>query len=603
VSGIVVALRSDDGPIERRVIEHLTAPLTVCGPDAQQTWCDGSVGLGYARLRVGTRIDAQPLTLDGEAWIVADARIDDRHTLAAALGIRHDTTRSDAEMILHAYAKWGEACVNCLIGDFAFAIWDRRARRLFCARDHLGVRPLYYVDTRCWLLVSSSVMSLRAHPAVSDALNDSGVADFLLFGHNADPSSTTFRDIRQLKAAHTLNWSADEGCRVRRYWQLPTEEPRYQTDEECAAECRELLDTAIADRVRGERVAVMFSGGVDSVTVAARARRYCASHGDNGVRAFSFTHESMLPDCERRYAADAAAHLRITCDFYEAGNGEGWAFLGSRFTPEPLVQLLDSSALVDCLDDIAAHSRVVLSGEGPDNALVYEWRSYIDYLCRRRAFGRLASDALSFLRHHRRLPLWSTMTRSNAASEADGRSPIPPWMSPDLVKRLQLEDRWCDVMRPADSRHPVRPVAWFSLQIPLWQTMHNEWDPCYTGVALEFCYPFLDVRVLRFLLRVPVIPWCRGKHLLRYAFRENLPSAVRLRPKTPLPESIEVARIRRDGVPPIALSHRLEAYASLDANRSVIVDDARSAEGAVRLATFSQWLAHLDAQSAAAVLD
>jgi asparagine synthase (glutamine-hydrolysing) len=158
-------------------------------------------------------------------------------------------------------------------------------------------------------------------------------------------------------------------------------------------------------------------------------------------------------------------------------------------------------------------------------------------------------------------------------------------------------------MRAADSRHPVRPVAWFSLQIPLWQTMHNEWDPCYTGVALEFCYPFLDVRVLRFLLRVPVIPWCRGKHLLRYAFRENLPSAVRLRPKTPLPESIEVARIRRDGVPPIALSHRLEAYASLDANRSVIVDDARSAEGAVRLATFSQWLAHLDAQSAAAVLD
>jgi asparagine synthase (glutamine-hydrolysing) len=248
---------------------------------------------------------------------------------------------------------------------------------------------------------------------------------------------------------------------------------------------------------------------------------------------------------------------------------------------------------------MAAHSRIAFSGEGPDNALIYEWRRYLGHLWKRRELRRMGSDALSFLRHHRRVPLWSMMTRHRVNSANDDGAPIPQWMSADLVQRLRLEDRWRDVLRPADSHHPVRPAAWFSLQIPLWQAMHNECDPCYTGVPLEFSHPFLDVRVLRFLLQVPVIPWCRNKHLLRYAFRNDLPPAVRLRPKTPLPESFDLATIRRNGVPPLAHSSRLETYVSADTRGVVAVHDARSAEGALRLATFSHWLARLDSHNVA----
>jgi len=106
-----------------------------------------------------------------------------------------------------------------------------------------------------------------------------------------------------------------------------------------------------------------------------------------------------------------------------------------------------------------------------------------------------------------------------------------------------------------------------------------------------------------FLLSVPVIPWCRDKHLLRYTFRGDLPRSVRVRPKTPLPQSLDLASIRRGGVPPIVRSDRLEEYASLSADKPLTVDDAASAESTVRLATFSHWLAHLDSQNAATAPD
>ena len=222
--------------------------------------------------------------LDPQTWIVADARIDERDTPGVP----------DTELILQAFMKWGDRCVDHLLGDFAFAIWNGRARRLFCARDHLGVKPLYYVDRHPWLLISSDVDTLRRHPAVSEALDDFAVADFLLFGHKTDPAATTFRDIRRVPPAHVLTWSPDEGSRVRRYWELPVEEPVYRNEAEYLAELRALLDRAVADRLRGGRAGVFFSGGLDSAAVAVTARRQAASR--DAVRAFCFVHESLLGD-------------------------------------------------------------------------------------------------------------------------------------------------------------------------------------------------------------------------------------------------------------------------------------------------------------------
>ena len=106
-------------------------------------------------------------------------------------------------MILRAYCVWGEDCVAHLLGDFTFAMWDGPKRRLFCARDHLGVKPLFYAQIGQTVVISNTLDCVRLHPAVSRDLNDSAIADFLFFGANQQSDTTSFRDIRRLPSAHT----------------------------------------------------------------------------------------------------------------------------------------------------------------------------------------------------------------------------------------------------------------------------------------------------------------------------------------------------------------------------------------------------------------
>ena len=152
-----------------------------------------------------------------------------------------------------------------------------------------------------------------------------------------------------------------------------------------------------------------------------------------------------------------------------------------------------------------------------------------------------------------------TFLKPNARS-GDGlsRGPfIPPWLEP-LAGRVDLSERWRQVMRPATSRHPTRPAGYFSLHLPVWRAVFESFDPAYTRAPLEVRYPFLDVRLLRFLMRMPVIPWCREKYLIRYAFRRELPRMIRQRQKTPLRGSPYLEQMRRHGLPSIRKTPDLE---------------------------------------------
>jgi asparagine synthase (glutamine-hydrolysing) len=603
MSAVAAAIRTNGGPVAHGTIERLIA---ACAPAASLScgiWCEGQAALGQAApIDVTSVVPPKPVTLDGSDWIVADARIDDRETLAAALGVRSAANAPAAELILRAFAKWGSRCVEYLIGDFAFVIWTPRTRSLFCVRDHLGIKPLHYVASRKWLLVASGVNGLRQHPAVSDTLDDTAVADFLLFGHKADRSSTTFRDIRRLPPAHVLMWTANQGCRIQPYWALPIDAPVYRRRPEYSEELRALLTRAVTDRLGTGRVGIFFSGGIDSTTVAAVARASVSAALENPVRAFSFVYESVAEDNERQYAAAAAAHLGIPCHVFDATAAPGWGEENAPVTPEPLVESLHPVVRQRCFNEMAAHSALAFSGEGPDNALIYEWRSYLWHVWRTKQFGRLTSDAATYLLNRRRLPRWSSLFARGHAELTNGPSepPIPEWLSPDLVRNLHLKDRWRFVMRPPISKHPIRPAAYFSFDIPLWDSVFDGWHPSYTGAPLEIRHPYLDLRIVRFLLALPVIPWCRDKHILRCAFSNDLPSVIRRRPKTPLPASIDLARIRRDGMPTVVRSCGLDAYAPASRLKALSIDDPVQAEAFVRLATFSRWLARLDTARAAA---
>jgi asparagine synthase (glutamine-hydrolysing) len=183
MSGIVGVLNRDRAPVDRDVLQRMTHAMIRRGPDAQHIWVNGSVGLGHAALftTLEAERENQPTTLDGQVWITADARIDEwdhLRSMLSAKGRQIPDTVTDVELILHAYHVWGEDCVDHLIGDFSFAIWDARQQKLFCARDHMGVKPFYYFLSDKLFIFASDVGALLAMPEVPRRLNEARIADF-----------------------------------------------------------------------------------------------------------------------------------------------------------------------------------------------------------------------------------------------------------------------------------------------------------------------------------------------------------------------------------------------------------------------------------------
>jgi asparagine synthase (glutamine-hydrolysing) len=594
LSGILCLLRTDGAPIEPRLFREPSAALALRGPDRDAHWSEGPLALRHTLLRTGpgSDFDRQPLTLDQLTWIVADARVDARDELTARLEADADLDRaSDAELILRAYAKWGHGLVDHLLGDYAFVIWDSAAKELFCARDHLGVKPLYYANAGPWLVVSNAIECVRDHPDVSDRLNDLAIADFLLFGFNLDPAATAFRDVGRLPPAHTLTW-ASSALVVRRYWTLPIDEPVYfRRSEDYIDRFKELRRQAISDRLRTDRISVFMSGGIDSPSLAAAAADLLGqSSVRDPVRAFTFINDSSVPDPERHYAAMAAEHLGLPIHYYETSDRMGWDTPPDQATPEPSASLSGRVTERGCYAAMAGHSRTAFYGEGPDNALLYEWKPYLTYLMRQRHWNRLLADAAGFVAHHRRVPLLPSLPRLIRTRRGrDEPARFPEWLSPDLVRRLGLLDRWREATAPTDSLHPVRPIAYGSLRSPIWQSVFETLEPSCTGSSLEVRHPYLDTRLLRFLLRVPVVPWCRQKHLLRRAARGVLPEPLLRRPKTPLANNPDHARVRRYGLPRVQPSEALAGYGSAD-TLSAARPTSTSLEADLRFVALSYWL-------------
>lgn len=344
MSGIVGIVHFDGVPIDRHRLEQMTASLAFRGPDAQETWIDRNVGFGHTLLKTTdeSEHEHQPFTLDGKLWIVADARVDARRYLVPQLRAHgHENLSPDAtdvELILRSYQTWGEDCVEHLLGDFAFAIWDSSRQRLFCARDHLGVKPFFYARIGETLIFSNTLDCVRQHPTVSGRLNDLAIADFLLFDLNQDPATTTFADVQRIPPAHWATWSTDV-TELRRYWTLPIDEPVYfRDDEDYIDRFSELLEQAVDDRLRTKKVGVFMSGGLDSPALAATASRIlCWRSTDSEVRAFTTVIDGFDGN-ERYYAKLVADRLHIPIHFQDLTGraiDPNWAKTDVR-TPEPI---------------------------------------------------------------------------------------------------------------------------------------------------------------------------------------------------------------------------------------------------------------------------
>ncbi len=597
MSGIVGIVNLDGAPVDRRLLTRMTDHLAVRGPDAQNMWLEGSVGFGHTMLRTTweSEREHQPFSLDGQVRITADARIDDRETLVAKLkskGQEVVSSAPDVELILHAYHAWEERCVEHLLGDFAFAIWDGRVGRVFCARDHLGVKPFYYSQTGQSFVFSNTLDCVRRHPNVSSKLNELAVADFLLFEVNQDAATTIYSDIQRIAPAHSLTVSKDD-CVSRRYWSMPIDEPvYYKRNSDYVDRFRELLTLAVRDRARTPWIGVFLSGGLDSSSLAATACRL--SDRRPAVEAFAAVFDRLIPDETRYYSGLVADHLGIPIHYGVRDNESldpQWERRPLR-TPEPITA--HSVRLAQRLDQyrsLAEHGRVFFYGEGPDNALTYEWRSHLAYLARGRRWTRLIRDTFQHAIAHRRiLPVSAILSnRKRSAGEAS-KAGFPPWLDDAFASRTNARDRWETMRSSADSPHPVRPVGFQSFASPLWQRMFESVDPGFTEAPVEYRHPYVDLRLLRYMLSVPSLPWCRRKYLMRQAMRNNLPGEVLRRDKVPLFESPVFQAARQTGMQPLVPTGDLFKYVDPRKVPDTMAGDASEFWLNLRPVVLNHWL-------------
>jgi asparagine synthase (glutamine-hydrolysing) len=573
MSGLAGILNLDGAPIDRILLERLTNSLRFRGPDAQRLWFRGQIGFGHTFLRstMDSRDDDQPLTLDGHIWIVSDARIDGRRDLIAALQSHGNVSlpeATDAELILRAYQVWGEKCLEHLIGDFVFAIWNSRTRRLFCARDQMGVKPFFYARLGPILIFSNTLDCIRRHPAVSDRLNDLSIADFLLFDMIQDPEATAFAEIQRLPPAHAL-LCEEQRLSIRRYWQPSAAAlVHYRRSADYVDHFNELLDTAVADRLRTESACVFMSGGLDSPIVAAGATRVAGrSGGATSLWAYTQVFDSLIPHEERHYAGLVAQALKIPIEYRADDNLRLFQFARQPeyHSPEP-AHTAWPDVTADQLRRVATVSRVVLTGYGADPLFSSRITVHFRDLFRQRRVGRALADAAGYLTAEGRMSRLYLRTRWRilfAPKEFHGGF-FPPWLNEDLVRKLGLRDRW-EALSGAGAAAPagaLRPEAYKVTFAPFWPDLFNALDAGVTGVPVEVRNPFFDLRLMNYLLALPRLPWCCDKQLLREAARGVLPDAVRLRRKSPLradpllklldqPEAAKLARLQ----PLPALSH------------------------------------------------
>ena len=300
MSAIIGIHYADDRSVEEDYLSEMVDILAHRGTDGEGIWQDGSVGFGH-RLLFTTPESLQeklPLT-SSETTITADARIDNRQELIAQLKPNSSSSDTDSQLILAAYEKWGKDCVKKLIGDFAFAIWDARDRRLFCARDRLGVRPFYYYSDEKLFIFASEIKALFCHPKVPRRVNEIRVQEFLT-SELYDKAVTIYRDIFRLPPAHTLTIEGGK-TQIECYWHLDYEyELKLESDAEYAAKFREIFTEAVRCRLRSVYpVGSMLSGGLDSSSITCVARQILAD-SETELHTFSAVFD-RVPESDESY--------------------------------------------------------------------------------------------------------------------------------------------------------------------------------------------------------------------------------------------------------------------------------------------------------------
>jgi len=514
----------------------------------------GHVGFAHRRLAIiDLATGQQPLSNErGDVWISFNGEIYNfpaLHDELAAKGHRF-RTRSDTEMIVHAYEEWGERCVERFRGMFAFAIWDEPRQRLYLARDRVGKKPLYYAEHGGRFLFASEIKALLAWEDLPREVDPVALSDYLSLLYVPAPLSI-FRAVRKLPAAHWAVVTRD-AMRVQPYWDLSFEPATEAREEEIEERLLEILSEATRIRMMSEvPLGAFLSGGVDSSAVVACMARHSATPVKTSSIAFGVR------------AYDESEHARRVAALFRTDHSE------YRVEPEavPVVERLawhydephaDSSQVPTYYVSRTAREKVTvaLSGDGGDeNFAGYRryWfdlrenrvRSLVPAFLRRPLFGLAGklypkADWLpqifrgkAFLSNVARDPVEAYFHSVSCFKEDDKRG----LLRPELLEKVgehrtsELFHRYYRAARAAD--HLSR-IQYVDVKTYLCEDILVKVDRASMAVSLEVRCPLLDHELMEYAARIPARLKIRGrekKAVFKRALRRVLPGDVLDRPK------------------------------------------------------------------------
>ena len=260
--------------VERDTLAEMNQRIVHRGPDDDGFFVEANVGLAMRRLSIiDIQTGHQPISNEDEnLWIVYNGELYNHRDLRKDLEPRGHRyrTKSDTETIVHLFEEYGRDCVKYLRGMYAFAIWDRRKRELFIARDRLGIKPLYYWYDGKTLLFGSEIKAILAHPEVNPEFNRGTLAEYLAFGYIPEPE-TMYTGIKKLLPGHTLELGENGELKITQYWDLTVQaDDGSQPRQHYVDRYRGLLEECVSSHLMSDvPLGVFLSGGLDSSAVAA----------------------------------------------------------------------------------------------------------------------------------------------------------------------------------------------------------------------------------------------------------------------------------------------------------------------------------------------
>ncbi len=527
MSALYGFLQRQSQPVDVRNLEAMQQALSYWSADKEQSWINGPIAMGQKLLfnTPESHFETFPRK-QRHVVICMDARLDNREELIRQLDIRPSESSAiitDSDIILAAYAQWGEYCAEHLLGDFAFTIWDEVKKQLFCARDHVGIKPFYFhLNEKCFVY-SSDLRAMVAHAAVSDKLNDIAVADYLKNHAVEEAQMTFFQDVCKLQPGHTMTVS-NTAVNTRCYWRIedsPT--VKLKNAQAYALRLRQLMEQAVHDRMRSAYpITSHLSGGLDSSSIAVIAARKLKAHGAR-LLAFNWVPRPKAIDDSTHYEwansriiaeqegidyryvdmnlSDIGEYIRTTNIAY--GDSTGFAY---------------EVAVRDAAQQ--HHSRIILSGWGGDQAASLKGNAFFaEMFCRGRWYCLLKNLAilakkqarpwrafLGLCYHRILMPFvprryWRFMPFFTAAD--NNKKFLYPLLEADFFSQCRNFFSQPTAYSQMQGKKTIRREMISMLRSGHLCARVESWSAAAYACQLQYVYPLLDKRILEFMAGVP----------------------------------------------------------------------------------------------------